>query len=320
VPHAKCNTTTKQCETCDPQKDKTCTDTAGACGDKCKHSPDYSMCNTTSGKCETCDPSSHGAGCTANNKTTCDKACSQPQPPSDEFVKCNWNTHQCEKTTATDPDRMSKELCGMRCQAPKFAKCDYEKNTCVECDPQKDTNCMQSKEWCEAAQAAGKCKLPAPTSLAGVWRGNAISKDFTRGEFDVTFSKDATEMTMQFFDTKVERKWHATVAVATPIAALEAGVTLLDLTFDKVPAADNLGVLAGKKVQALFQEKDGSTGLFKFLYFAIAKGTAEPLSFNAGMTQGTEFVLVGCKSADKCDFSGANPAPSALDTLAHLFV
>merc|ERR1712139_397379 len=98
-----------------------------------------------------------------------------------------------------------------------------------------DSNCMQSMEWCEAAQAAGKCKLPAPTSLAGMWRGNAISKDFARGEFDVQFSADATELTMSFFDTKVERKWHAAVAAAKPVAELEAGVTLLDLTFDTVP-------------------------------------------------------------------------------------
>lgn len=208
----------------------------------------------------------------------------------------------------------------MRCAAPTFAKCDYEKNACVECDPQKDKDCMQSKEWCEAARAAGKCKLPAPTSLAGVWRGNAISKDFPRGEFDVTFSQDAKEMTMQFFDTKVERKWHATVAVGAPMTNAEAGVTVLDITFDKVPAADSLGVTAGKTVKALFQEKDGSTGLFKFLYLAVPKGTAAPASFKDGMTQGTEFVLVGCKTAAKCDFSSANPAPSVLDTLAHLFV
>jgi hypothetical protein len=179
---------------------------------------------------------------------------------------------------------------------------------------------MQSMEWCEAAQKAGKCKLPRPTSLAGVWRGNAISKDFTRGEFDVTFSQDATELTMQFFDTKVERKWHATVAVAAPLANVEAGVTVLDLTFDKVPSADNLGVTAGKTVKALFQEKDGSAGLFKFLYLAIPKGTAAPLSFKDGMTEGTEFVLVGCKKAGKCDFSSASPASSVLDTLTHLFI
>jgi hypothetical protein len=319
VPHAKCNTTTKQCETCDPVKDKSCTQTAGACGDQCKHSPDYSLCNTATGKCETCDPSDKKAGCTPNNMTTCNAACSKP--PADEFYKCNWGTNQCEATTATDPDRMSKELCGMRCQAPKFAKCDYEKNQCVECDPQKDSNCVQSMEWCKAAQQAGKCKLPVPKSLVGVWRGNAISKDFKRGEFDVAFSQDATELTMQYFDTKVERKWHAKVAVSTkqPVA-LEAGVTMLDLTFDQVPEADMLGLTAGKTVQALWQEKDGSAGLFKFLYFAIPKGTGAPLSFKDGMTDATEFVLVGCKTADKCDFSSANPSPSILDTMTHLFI
>merc|ERR1719253_1581640 len=160
VPHAKCNTTTKQCETCDPAKDKTCTKTAGSCADECKP----------------CDPSST-KGCTPTNKTSCDAACKHA--PSDEFVKCDWSTYQCVPTHATDPDKMPKELCGMQCVKPKMAKCDYEQNKCVECDPEKDSNCMQSMEWCEAAQKAGKCKLPAPTSLAGVWRGNAISKDFT---------------------------------------------------------------------------------------------------------------------------------------------
>merc|ERR1719335_344394 len=277
--------------------------TAGACGDQCnKHVlPDFNVCNPATGQCEACD-----AAC--------------KHTPADEFYKCDWNTYQCKATTASDPDKMPKELCGMQCKKPTMAKCDYETNTCVECDPIKDKNCMQTMDYCEAAQKAGKCKLPAPTSLAGVWRGNAISKDFTRGEFDVTFSQDATELTMQFFDTKVERKWHATVAVSAPLANVEAGVTVLDLTFDKVPSADNLGVTAGKTVKALFQEKDGSTGLFKFLYFAIPKGSGAPLTFKDGMTEGTEFVLVGCKNAESCDFQSAAPQESILDTLAHLFV
>jgi len=317
VPHAKCNTTTKQCETCDPATDKTCTKTAGACADECKHSPDFNVCDTSTGQCVPCDPSST-KGCTPTNKTSCDAACKHA--PSDEYVKCDWSTYQCVPTHATDPDKMPKELCGMQCKKPKMAKCDYDQNKCVECDPEKDSNCMQSMEWCEAAQKAGKCKLPAPTSLAGVWRGNAISKDFARGEFDVKFSADATEMTISFFDTKVERKWHASVAVAAPVAKAEQGVSLIELTFDDVPAGDTLGLTKGKKVTGLFQEKDGSTGLFKFLYLAIPKGTGAPLTFNDAMTAGTEFVLVGCKSAEKCDFGSAAPQASVLDTLAHLFV
>merc|ERR1719335_1693676 len=154
------------------------------------------------------------------------------------------------------------DQCSYFCNQPT-AKCNVVSKQCEICDPVKDKDCTQLLGACR-----DECKLPAPTSLAGVWRGNAISKDFTRGEFDVTFSQDATELTMQFFDTKVERKWHATVAVSAPLANVEAGVTVLDLTFDKVPSADNLGVTAGKTVKALFQEKDGSAGLFKFLYLA----------------------------------------------------
>merc|ERR1719473_436866 len=298
VPRAKCNVTTKQCESCDPAKDKTCTKTAGACGDECKHSPDYNVCNTATGQCESCD-----AAC--------------KHAPSDEFYKCDWNTYQCKATTATDPDKMPKELCGMRCVKPTFAKCDYETNTCVECDPIKDKNCMQTMDYCKAAQAAGKCKVPAPTSLAGVWRGNAISKNFKRGEFDVTFNADATEMTMSFFDTKEEQKWHATVAASKPNPEAETGVSLIDFTFDTVPSADMLGLTVGTKVTGLFQEKDGNTGMFKFLYLAIPKDSAAPLSFNDAMTEGTEFVLVGCsKKAGKCDFSSASPKTTVLDTLA----
>jgi len=317
VPHAKCNVTSKTCESCDPAKDKTCTKTAGACGDECKHSPDYNVCDTASGQCKPCDPSST-KGCTPTNQTTCDAACSKG--PSDESYKCDWNTNTCSKCEAKGPDCMSKELCGMQCKKPTMAKCDFEHNTCVECDPEKDTNCMNTMEYCEAAKAAGKCKVPAPTTLAGVWRGNAISKDFKRGEFDVSFSADATEMMMTFFDTKVELKYHAKVTAAPPSAKAEVGVSLIYLTFDGVPAADTLGLTVGSKVTGLFQEKDGQAGLFKFLYLAIPKGTSAPLTFDAAMTQGTELVLVGCKSAGVCDFSPAAPATDLLDSLAHLFV
>ena len=56
------------------------------------------------------------------------------------------------------------------------------------------------------------------------------------------------------------------------------------------------------------------------MYLAIPKGTGAPLTFNDAMTAGTEFVLVGCKSAEKCEFGSAAPQASVLDTLAHLFV
>jgi len=197
-----------------------------------------------------------------------------------------------------------------------YAKCDMKNNVCQPCDPVKDPDCMQTKEWCDAAQKAGKCKAPAPTTLAGVWRGNEISKSYTRGEFDIAFNDDASQVTIGFFDTKQEKKWHASVAVSDKVTGVESGVTALDFTFDTVPTGDMLGVTSGKKVTGLFQVKDDWTGLFRVLYLAIPTADGQLLSFDTGMTEGSEFVLVGCKQAANqeagCDFSKASPASKLL--------
>jgi hypothetical protein len=304
VPRAKCNVTTKQCTTCDPLHDPSCLDTKGACDDKCKNSPDYNICNTATGKCESCDPSTQ-KGCNPGAKDQCDAACANQTG----FVKCNWSTNQCEPTSPTDPDRKTKAECEKDCTAA-FAKCNPKTNTCDACDPGNDKDCLQTKAWCAAYVAAGKCKAN-PHELVGVWRGNAIEKGFKRGEYDVEFNADATEVTLSFFDTSAEKKWHAAVAVSAATAE-EAGVQLLDLTFDQAPPSNELGVAAGQKVTALFQEKDDYTGLFKILYFAIPKaGAATPPSFDAAMDDSTEFVLVGCKATGACDFSKAAPAIEA---------
>jgi hypothetical protein len=316
IPHAKCNTTTKQCETCDPVKDKNCTQSQGECGGACANSPDFMMCDVEKGECVPCQQGTRG--CTPfaahGSKDQCSKDCKKQ--PADEFVKCNWNTHTCEKTNETDPARTSKKFCESQCKAPVYAKCDVKNNVCQPCDPVKDPDCMQTKEWCDAAQKAGKCKAPAPTTLAGVWRGNEISKSYTRGEFDIAFNDDASQVTIGFFDTKQEKKWHASVAVSDKVTGVESGVTALDFTFDTVPTGDMLGVTSGKKVTGLFQVKDDWTGLFRVLYLAIPTANGQLLTFDTGMTEGSEFVLVGCKQAANqeagCDFSKASPASTLL--------
>merc|ERR1712185_868104 len=113
-----------------------------------------------------------------------------------------------------------------------------------------------------------------------------------------------------------EKKWHAKVAVSDTVSGLESGVTAVDLTFDTVPTGDMLGVTSGKTVKGLFQVKDDFTGLFRYLYLAIPTADGQLLSFDDGMTEGSEFVLVGCKQTpDKeagCDFSKAAPQAQSL--------
>jgi len=307
VPHGKCNVTSKQCIQCNPGVDKTCTQTMGSCNQQCSQSPTYLQCNQTSKKCESCKDAS-GKGCVPSSQQECDKACSHPQP-EDKLFKCDYSSAlspKCVETVVTDPDGTSLEMCSQMCKKPKYAKCDFSSGKCVECEQGED--CKNPMEWCEAAARAGYCKHPAPTKLAGNWRGNEISRNFARGEWDVKFSDDAKSLTMQFFDVKVEQKWTASIAVADPMPNLEAGVTALDVTFTEAPPANALGVKAGSKVKGLFRVQDGGQDLFKVLYLAVAKGTAAPDSFDDAMTKGSEWVLVGCKTAGACDFSKAAPA------------
>merc|ERR1719248_24088 len=125
IPHAKCNTTTKQCLSCDPAKDSNCTQSAGECGGACANSPDMMSCDTQTGKCTPCQ--------------------------------------QGEKGCTPFAAHTGQAQCDAACKKPVYAKCDFTKNQCAECDPVADKDCMQTKEWCDAAQAAGKCKARSAT-------------------------------------------------------------------------------------------------------------------------------------------------------------
>lgn len=122
-------------------------------------------------------------------------------------------------------------------------------------------------------------------------------------------------------DCKTKVEWHAIVSAAGSTVTAP-GVSAIDFTFDRVPddtAAAQLGVKKGGAVRVLLEEKDGNdpSGLFKFLYLAIPnaeQGHSSVDTFDTAMTGRTaaEFVLAACKTADRCDFSPAAPAPIAL--------
>lgn len=309
LPKFKCNVSDHKCYSCDEAKDSNCSMTSGDCQNKCPNMKSYFKCNTTSKTCEQCKNSTDPL-CMLADKQTCDKGCKQPTPPpTDQKYYCNWANNTCMVAGKDSPDPQPKEKCEEICKKPVYAKCNLTSQKCEECTQgPADPTCTNTMDWCQAAASAGYCKPKKPTDLKGVWRGIEISQGFKRGEWDISFSDDASSMVLQYFDTKVEQKWHAKVEVST-VPNLEAGVAALTLTFTEAPPAGNLlGVSTGTKAVALFQVADGYQRLFKVMNFAVAKAGAKPNSFDTAMTEGNEFVLVGCMHADNCDFTKATPA------------
>jgi len=175
-PHAKCNPSTGKCASCDPKTDPDCGQTKIACDQECSIQA-LSKCGTD-GKCTPCPEG--GAGCVP--AAACDSTC-KPHPPIGELWKCSWST--AVPKCVQDPEgTLNKTQCAQSCEAPAFGKCDFKNNTCVKCNHTADPTCIQTMDYCHAAQAEGRCKAQ---ELSGLYRMIEANPKYDRGEFDVLF-------------------------------------------------------------------------------------------------------------------------------------
>jgi hypothetical protein len=236
------------------------------CATSCKPPTPQATCKTSSKTCEPC------------NMHYCmtDKDC------PNSYCNINgpgpWSCHGEVPDGCVDQDR-----CNATCSTPveAYAKCDAYSGTCTPAS--KTTPGATTKYECEH-----QCKATKPT---GTYRAIAINAKFSRGEYDFTFYDDNT------------MHWKApdgTVSVASLTAGsevVEKDATAVDGTITK--STD--GSLVGKKIYAIFKrDEQGNDDIGKYIFHGF--DFAPVSTFDAAMSK-TEWVMLGCKSGELCDFS-----------------
>lgn len=79
---------------------------------------------------------------------------------------------------------MNKTQCAQSCEVVPYGKCDFSNNTCVKCNNTADKDCIQTMDYCKAAQKQGRCKAQ---ELSGLFRMIEVNPSYEEGEFDVLF-------------------------------------------------------------------------------------------------------------------------------------
>jgi hypothetical protein len=70
---------------------------------------------------------------------------------------CSWNT-TVPKCVQDEKGTLNKTQCAQTCEVVPFGKCDFTNNTCVKCNHTGDKDCLQTMDYCKAAQKEGRCK------------------------------------------------------------------------------------------------------------------------------------------------------------------
>jgi len=239
------------------------------------------------------------------SKTDCSKDCKAPEP---QYTCANGKTcepcnmHYCTKDAdcpgsycnidgagpwschgEVPSGCMDKSSCAASCNTTKetYAKCDMYSGSCTPVPA--GTPGAQTKYEC-----AHMCKATKPT---GTYRAIAINADFTRGEYDFTFYDDNT-MHWRDPDGKV-----VVAALSAGSESVEPDATAIDGTITK---ADD-SKLVGKKIYAIFKrDEQGNDGIGKYIFNGF---DYSPVStFDDAMGK-TEWVMLGCKPNDRCNFS-----------------
>jgi len=173
--------------------------------------------------------------------------------------------------------------------------CDFKNNSCVDCTPGKDKGCSNTAAFCEAAKAAGHCKV---NPLNGLYRQIEVNKNYKKGEYDLLF-KDK-KLYMQYFDTKVETKELGDVK--------EDGITddgMVMFTVDNWKSDPN--IFPFDTLHGVYKETFGQQNIFKFLEIAFSNKAIQKLDDGLDGQSGRYWVGVKCASAYNCDFSKASP-------------
>jgi hypothetical protein len=239
------------------------------CETSCKPPTPQFKCDATKKMCTPCDM----------HYCTSDKQC--PGSYCNMAGRGPWSCHG-----ATEPGCMDQARCASLAKAncsttSSFVKCDRYAGKCIPV-PKGTPNATTAYE------CAHKCTGSRPT---GTYRAVAINSKFTRGEYDFTFYDDNTV------------HWRDPDGVVT-VAALTSGSEVVEK--DAVPVDGTITksgdpTVVGKRFYAILKrDAQGNDNIGKFIFQGF--DFAPVATFDAAMTK-TEFVMVGCKPKEECDFS-----------------
>jgi hypothetical protein len=249
-------------------------------------------------------------GTGSQTKDDCSKACKAPvtQYACDSSSKTckECNMHYC--TTDKDCPGSYCNINGVgpwSCHGAVSAGCSDK----ARCDSLLKTNCSAAESTVKCDTYSGKC-VPVPKGTpgattayecahqckgarpTGTYRAVAINSGFLRGEFDFTFYDDNT---VHWRDTS----GRVTVAALHSGAeAVESGAVAVDGTVTK--SGDSILPVGKKFYSIMKRDENGDDGIGKFIFHGF--DTAPVASFADAMGK-TEWIMVGCKTKENCDFS-----------------
>jgi len=193
-----------------------------------------------------------------------------------DFYKCQDSTGTCQIVPRGTPGSGSKQDCESTCQKKGGDYvCNVELLTCEQTPYGNGT---------DLASCTADCQVHTPAVLVGSWRGVEISKGFTLGEFDVTFTDD--NMTLSAPSLSAEYK----------VRSNGSELTLID-------AAGNIRM-------ATYGVAQGPVTMYATIAFGAANSSIPVSDFDTAMSTAGQFELAlsSCLSSGKgCDFTSPVP-------------
>jgi len=255
----------------------------------------YQYCDTDRLECKTLYST---ADCEAEPECdvanpTCGEECKQTNYVwCDSVLGCQSTTDssECDLNPDCDSSNPTQECDPTECVAETFYTCDAQTFTCKPGVGPAPDNSFNTTDEC-----ATSC---VDKDLSGVWRALAINSGYVGGEWD--FALGATSIAWTSPDGTYTQ---GTYVVGDPIA--ESSYAAAELAVSLPDGGVHVGVVSN--------DRNTQTALgpvTQFLYLALPPSAVSVSSFDAGMTDAAEFVLVACLGNGievGCDFSSASP-------------
>ena len=200
-------------------------------------------------------------------KAVCEMGCK----PQNGIYRCNNQTFQCEKCNI--------KYCMTDADCPNsYCQVDHSKPGPYVCHDSDTEGC---KDF-------GHCNATCGAPLIGTWRGIDVSNNFNRGEFDFSAYSDGTIL------------WRDTAGIIHK-GIMHAG----DQSAVSQGQAIKIAVNSTVTLKGLYElDSNGDDSIVNNAFLAFSE-TKQVTSFDDGMTNAMEFILLTCdeKSGAPCDFS-----------------
>jgi hypothetical protein len=263
-----CDWTNMKAPKCMPGKG---TQTQSDCSKTCKAPTPQFQCDASKKMCTPCDM----------KYCTSDKQC--PGSYCNIHGTGPWSCHGGVPSGCMDEARCNSVAKTNCSSADTTVKCDGYSGKCIPVPA--GTPGAQTQYECEH-----HCKGARPT---GTYRAVNIAAKFKRGEYDFTFYDDNT------------LHWRDPSGLVT-VASLKSGAEAVekdafavDGTVTKSGDPQNFPV--GTKVYSIMKrDEQGNDGIGKFIFHGF---DLSPVASFADAMSKTEWIMVGCKTGENCDFS-----------------